>query len=113
MHAAKAVGGDFYDFYYVGERHLAMMVADVSGKGDPGAMFMMRAKTTLIDLLSRGGDLGTAVADVNSRLAEGNDANMFVTAWIGVVDLETGVVEYVNCGHNPPIIRRADGGRRP
>ena len=110
MHAAKEVGGDFYDFYYVGERHLAMMVADVSGKGVPGAMFMMRAKTTLIDLLSRGGDLGKAVADVNSRLAEGNDANMFVTAWIGVIDLETGVVEYVNCGHNPPIIRRADGG---
>ena len=80
MHAAKEVGGDFYDFYYVGERHLAMMVADVSGKGVPGAMFMMRAKTTLIDLLSRGGDLGKAVADVNSRLAEGNDANMFVSA---------------------------------
>ena len=85
------------------------MVADVSGKGVPGAMFMMRAKTTLNDLLSRGGKLGEAVAAVNARLAESNDANMFVTAWIGVLDLRTGRMEYVNCGHNPPVVRRADG----
>ena len=70
---------------------------------------MMRAKTTLNDLLSRGGRLSDAVAAVNARLADGNDANMFVTAWIGVLDLETGGVEYVNCGHNPPVVRRADG----
>ena len=109
MRAAKEVGGDFYDFYFVNERRLAFVVADVSGKGVPGAMFMMRAKTTLNDLLSRGGNLGEAVAAVNARLAEGNDANMFVTAWIGVLDLETGAMEYVNCGHNPPVLRFADG----
>ncbi len=109
MRAAKEVGGDFYDFYFVNERRLALVVADVSGKGVPGAMFMMRAKTTLNDLLSRDGSLGEAVAAVNARLAEGNDANMFVTAWIGVLDLETGSMEYVNCGHNPPLLRRADG----
>ena len=109
MRAAKEVGGDFYDFYFVSEHRLAFVVADVSGKGVPGAMFMMRAKTTLNDLLSRDGSLGEAVAAVNARLAEGNDANMFVTAWIGVLDLETGSLEYVNCGHNPPLIRYADG----
>ena len=109
MRAAKEVGGDFYDFYFVGEHHVAVMVADVSGKGVPGAMFMMRAKTTLNDLLSRGGNLSEAVAAVNARLAESNDANMFVTAWIGVLDLRTGRMEYVNCGHNPPVVRRADG----
>ena len=109
MRAAKEVGGDFYDFYFVGDHRLAFVVADVSGKGVPGAMFMMRAKTTLNDLLSRDGNLGEAVAAVNARLAEGNDANMFVTAWIGVLDLETGSLEYVNCGHNPPIVRHADG----
>ena len=109
MRAAKEVGGDFYDFYFVGDHALAFLVADVSGKGVPGAMFMMRAKTTLNDLLSRGGNLSEAVAAVNARLADGNDANMFVTAWIGVLDLETGGVEYVNCGHNPPVVRRADG----
>ena len=109
MRAAKEVGGDFYDFYFVGDHSLAFLVADVSGKGVPGAMFMMRAKTTLNDLLSRGGRLSDAVAAVNARLADGNDANMFVTAWIGVLDLETGVVEYVNCGHNPPVVHRADG----
>ena len=94
MRAAKEVGGDFYDFYFVGDHALAFLVADVSGKGVPGAMFMMRAKTTLNDLLSRGGRLSDAVAAVNARLADGNDANMFVTAWIGVLDLETGVVEF-------------------
>ena len=109
MRAAKEVGGDFYDFYFVNDHSLAFLVADVSGKGVPGAMFMMRAKTTLNDLLSHGGALRDAVAAVNARLAEGNDANMFVTAWIGVLDLETGRVEYVNCGHNPPVVRHADG----
>ena len=109
MRAAKEVGGDFYDFYFVDDHSLAVLVADVSGKGVPGAMFMMRAKTALNDLLSHGGRLGEVVSAVNARLADGNEANMFVTAWIGVLDLETGHVEYVNCGHNPPVVRHADG----
>ena len=109
MRAAKEVGGDFYDFYFVNEHSVAVVIADVSGKGVPGAMFMMRAKTALNDLLAHGGELEEAVATVNERLADGNHANMFVTAWIGVINLETGVVEYVNCGHNPPVVRHADG----
>ncbi len=110
MNPAKEVGGDFYDFYFISKTRVAFLVADVSGKGIPGAMFMMRAKTTLNDLLASSGDnLSRAIASVNKRLAEGNDANMFVTAWVGILDLDTGRLEYVNCGHNPPILRHLDG----
>ena len=110
MLAAKEVGGDFYDFYFVSEKRIAVVIADVSGKGVPGAMFMMRAKTTLCDhLAAYNGNLAKLVADINAALSEGNEANMFVTAWIGVIDIETGELDYVNCGHNPPLVKRADG----
>lgn len=109
MHTAKEVGGDFYDFYYVGANKLAILIADVSGKGVPAAMFMMRAKTTLQAVLRGGGEIGEAVSDANMRISDGNDATMFVTAWIGVIDLCTGEVEYVNAGHNPPILHRRGG----
>jgi len=109
MRTAKEVGGDFYDFYFVGSGKIALVVADVSGKGVPAALFMMRAKATVQGLLKGGMPLSEAVTAANDRLAEANDANMFVTAWIGVVDITTGEVEYVNAGHNPPIVRRADG----
>ena len=112
MLAAKEVGGDFYDFYFVSEKRIAVVIADVSGKGVPGAMFMMRAKTTLCDhLAAYGGNLAQIVADINAALADGNEANMFVTAWIGVIDIETGELDYVNCGHNPPLVKRADGSQ--
>lgn len=107
MAPAREVGGDFYDFYFVGSTHIAAVIADVSGKGIPAAMFMMRAKATINDCLVAGGkDLATAIAVANDRLADGNDASMFVTAWIGLLDIETGRIEYVNCGHNPPLVRR-------
>ena len=109
MRTAREVGGDFYDFYFVGRGKLALVIADVSGKGVPAALFMMRAKTTLQTLLKGGGDLAAIVAETNGRLCQNNEANMFVTAWIGVVDLASGSVEYVNAGHNPPILRHADG----
>ena len=109
MRTAKEVGGDFYDFYFAGRGKLAIVIADVSGKGVPAAMFMMRAKTTLQSLLKGGGDIAAIVAETNNRLCQGNEANLFVTAWVGVVDLANGKVEYVNAGHNPPIVRRADG----
>ena len=110
MRTAKEVGGDFYDFYTVGPDKLAVVIADVSGKGVPAAMFMMRAKSTLQGLLRGGGDIAEAVTRTNRRLSDGNDASMFVTAWIGVVDLATGRVEYVNAGHNPPVVKRHGGG---
>lgn len=104
MNAAKTVGGDFYDFYYVDHEHVLIEIADVSGKGIPAAMFMMRAKTLLKSLIESGMDLATAFTEANKRLCEGNETQTFITAWAGIVDLSTGHVEFVNAGHNPPLI---------
>ena len=109
MLTAKEVGGDFYDFYFVKSNKLAIVIADVSGKGVPAALFMMRANATLQGHLKGGLDIVEAVGKTNDQLARDNDANMFVTAWIGIVDLATGELEYVNAGHNPPLVQRADG----
>ena len=109
MITAKEVGGDFYDFYFAGSKKLALVIADVSGKGIPAALFMMRAKATIQSHLKSGLGVVEAVETANHRLANDNDANMFVTAWIGVIDLETGEMEYVNAGHNAPLVKRTDG----
>ena len=106
---AKEVGGDFYDIRFVGENRLALVMADVSGKGVPAAMFMMEAKNEIASALGTEQDLATAVRDANRRLCANNDAEMFVTAWIGVVDIPSGAVEYVNAGHDRPFVRRTDG----
>ena len=110
MKPAREVGGDFYDFYFTAPGRLAFLVADVSDKGVPAALFMMRAKTLLKNLAQSGRPLVDAVAEANDALCEGNAANMFVTAWIGVIELDTGLVRYVNAGHNPPIVLRAKDG---
>ena len=109
MNAAKEVGGDFYDFYLLDEDHLAFVVADVSGKGIPGAMFMMTSKTLIKSHAESGLTVDEVFTQVNEKLCENNDAGMFVTAWMGVLDLETGLVHYANAGHNPPAIRHKDG----
>ena len=109
MRPARSVGGDFYDFYFTEPGKLALVIADVSGKGIPAALFMMRAKATLQGFLKSGLPLVEAVGRANGRLAKQNDANMFVTAWIGVVDLASGAVEYVSAGHDSPLLKRADG----
>ena len=105
MEAAKEVGGDFYDFYLADTSHLHFLVADVSGKGIPGALFMMRAKTLLRNLAESGRDIAEVFTEANSGLCENNDAEMFVTAWLGSLDLQSGLLEYVNAGHNPPLLR--------
>ncbi|ONI38016.1 hypothetical protein AN639_05925 [Candidatus Epulonipiscium fishelsonii] len=105
MNTAKEVGGDFYDFYFLNENRLAFMVADVSGKGIPAAMFMMTSKTLIKSLVETGNEISKVFTLANEKLCENNDANMFVTAWLGIINLETGFVEYVNAGHNPPLIR--------
>ena len=105
---AREVGGDFYDFFHMPSGRLAFLVADVSGKGIPGAMFMMEAKNVLKNCLVEFADIAEAVAEANRRLCAGNKAELFVTAWIGVLDRD-GTFEYVNAGHNRPFIRRADG----
>ena len=109
MDPAKEVGGDFYDFYITHEDTLHFLAADVSGKGIPAAMFMMRAKTELKSLTEADVPLGEVYRRGNIALYEGNDAGMFVTAWQGSVDLTNGRARYVNAGHNPPLVRRADG----
>lgn len=109
MDAAKEVGGDFYDFCLTDPCHLMFLVADVSGKGIPGALFMMRAKTTIKNLVESGKEIDEVFTEANKRLCENNEAEMFVTAWMGLLDTETGVLQYVNAGHNPPLIRHGDG----
>lgn len=109
MDTAKEVGGDFYDFYMLPSGRLVFLIADTSGKGIPAAMFMMKAKTMIRACIFAGSDLSQAVQEANNRLSEGNDANMFVTAWIGIFNSETLEVEFVNCGHNPPLVKHADG----
>lgn len=105
---AREVGGDFYDFFDLPNDRIAFLVADVSGKGIPGAMFMMEAKNIIKNCLVEFADITEAVAEANRRLCAGNKAELFVTAWIGVMD-GTGTFEYVNAGHNRPFVRRADG----
>ena len=103
MKTAKDVGGDFYDFYHTGPDKITFLIADVSGKGVPAALFMMRAKASIKGIAQTGQPLAEVVAAANDALSHDNGANMFVTAWIGEIDLKTGVVTYVNAGHNPPI----------
>ena len=110
MSPAKEVGGDFYDFFLVDNNHLAVVVADVSGKGVPAALFMVIAKTLIKDHAQRGTSPDLVFTEVNRLLCETNDEGMFVTAWMGVLELSTGHLSYVNAGHNPPLLRRAGGG---
>ncbi len=110
MDAAKEVGGDFYDFYFVDSDSLAFLVADVSGKGIPAALFMMRAKTLIKSLMESGKGVDEAFTEANNALSENNEAEMFVTAWLGKLNLKSGVLEYVNAGHNPPLFCHCGGG---
>ncbi|MBQ6398678.1 MAG: SpoIIE family protein phosphatase [Clostridia bacterium] len=109
MSPAREVGGDFFDFFMVDEDRLAMVVADVSGKGVPAALFMVIAKTLIKNRLQTGANPAEALMNVNNQLCEGNDSGMFVTVWIAVVDLKTGKVTEVNAGHEYPAIRGSDG----
>ena len=104
MNPAKDVGGDFYDFFFSAPNKFTFLIADVSGKGVPGALFMMRAKASIKGISQAGRQLADVVAEANESLSRDNGANMFVTAWVGELDLETGVVSFVNAGHNPPIL---------
>ncbi len=110
MTPAKEVGGDFYDFFMVDERHLAIVVADVSGKGVPAALFMVIGKTLIKDHTQPNRDLGEVFTKVNNILCEANDNGMFITAFEGVLDLVTGEFRYVNAGHEPPFIYRKGVG---
>ena len=110
MIAAKEVGGDFYDFYKLSDTTVAFLAADVSGKGIPAAMFMMTAKTIIKDLAESGVAVNDIFTKANEKLCENNESGMFVTAWMGILDLTTGKMQFANAGHNPPLLKRANGG---
>ena len=110
MIAAREVGGDFYDFYKINDHTVAFLVADVSGKGIPAAMFMMTAKTIIKDLAESGMAVNDIFTKANEKLCENNESGMFVTAWMGILDLKTGNLQFANAGHNPPLVKKAGGG---
>ena len=114
MHAAKAVGGDFYDFYLLDENHLVVTMADVSGKGVPAALFMSRSKTILKNFamtMSNPDDFAALMTLANQQLCQDNEEMMFVTVFMGMLDLKTGRFIFVNGGHNPPVIYRKATGK--
>jgi len=106
---AREVGGDFYDFFMVDDHHLAVVIGDVSGKGVPAALFMVIAKTLIKNQAQLGKTPEEVFSTVNNQLVEGNDENMFVTAWMGILETSTGKFTYVNAGHNPPLLKQGSG----
>ena len=109
MTPAKEVGGDFYDFFLVDDDHLAMVMADVSGKGVPAALFMMISRTLIKSAAQSGLSPKAVLEKVNNQLCENNDAEMFVTVWLGILEISTGKMKCANAGHEyPAIMRRGD-----
>lgn len=109
MDPAKEVGGDFYDLFEIDKQHIAMVIADVSGKGVPAALFMVIAKTLIKNRAQMGGTPAEILNDVNVRLCEGNGAGMFVTVWLAILDITTGKGMVANAGHEHPVLCRAGG----
>lgn len=109
MQPAKEVGGDFYDFFLIDDDHLAVVMADVSGKGVPAALFMVIAKILIKSQTQSGMAPSAVFTTVNSKLCENNEAGMFVTAWMGVMEISSGRLTFVNAGHNPPYLKKAGG----
>ncbi len=109
MDPAKEVGGDFYDFFLVDDDHIALVMADVSGKGVPAALFMVIAKTLIKNRAQLGESPAEILKNVNEQLCEGNEAELFVTVWLAVIEISTGRGLAANAGHEHPVIRRADG----
>ena len=109
MNPAREVGGDFYDFFLVDDDHLALVIADVSGKGVPAALFMVITKTLLKNEMQVSRTPKEVFDRVNIQLCENSEDDMFVTAWIGIYEISTGLLTYVNAGHNPPLLKKANG----
>ena len=109
MIPAKEVGGDFYDFFLVDDDRLAMVMADVSGKGVPAALFMVIAKTLLKNVTQTGLSPKAVLEKVNNQLCVGNEAEMFVTVWLGILEISTGKLTCANAGHEYPVLKRASG----
>ena len=108
MDPAKEVGGDFYDFFMIDDDHLCLLIADVSDKGVPAALFMMSAKILINYRAQMGGTPGDIIAAVNAQMSKGNKSKMFVTVWMGILDVQTGVLTCTNAGHEYPVVRTGD-----
>ncbi len=106
MDTAKNVGGDFYDYFPIDDNRICFLIADVSGKGTPAALFMMTAKTMIKDYALTRDSTSEIFTEVNVRLCENNEAEMFATAWIGILDTRTMTLQYTNAGHNYPMLQR-------
>jgi sigma-B regulation protein RsbU (phosphoserine phosphatase) len=109
LEPAREVGGDLYDFFFVDEQHLCFLVGDVSGKGIPAAFFMAVTKTLVKVIAGQGAEPGKVLARVNNDLAEDNDACMFVTLFLAVLDIRTGELRWASAGHNPPLLISSGG----
>ena len=106
MQAAREVGGDFYDYFLIGDDKLGIVIADVSGKGVPAALFMMTVKTLIKNLVLSGKSPAEALQSANIQLCENNEKGMFVTVWLGILNLKTHRLEFANAGHNAPLLRK-------
>ena len=109
MTPAKEVGGDFYDFFLIDENHLAMVIADVSGKGVPAALFMMISKILVQNYALTGGSPAEILQAVNSQICKNNREEMFVTVWLGILDIKTGRIVAANAGHEYPAVMISGG----
>ena len=111
MSPAKEVGGDFYDMFLIDNNHLAICMADVSGKGVPASLFMMISKILIKNVSNIDKETDIALTRVNNMLCDGNKTGLFVTAWFGILNLTNGHLEFANAGHNPPLLYSAKTGR--
>ncbi|MCQ2738809.1 MAG: SpoIIE family protein phosphatase [bacterium] len=109
MDTAKEVGGDFYDFFFINPTQFMFLIADVSGKGIPAALFMMTTKTLIKNFANENYSPKELIEKINNQICENNTQGFFVTMFASIVDVETGKITYINCGHNPPLIKHADG----
>jgi PAS domain S-box-containing protein len=109
LDSAREVGGDFYDFYFLNDDHLCFVVGDVSGKGAPGALMMAVSKTLIKSRAADDDEPASILTHVNNELSQDNASSMFVTVFLGILNVKTGEFVYTNAGHNPPYIRRKDG----
>ena len=109
MTPAKEVGGDFYDFFLIDEDHLGMVIADVSGKGVPAALFMMMSKIMIDNYATSGISPKEVLEKTNDQICKNNEEEMFVTVWFGILTISTGHVVAANAGHEYPILKTADG----
>ena len=110
MEPAKEIGGDFYDFFLIDEDHLCLVIADVSGKGVPAALFMMASKIILANNAIMGKSPSEILCDSNNAICANNKLEMFVTVWVGILEISTGKLSAANAGHEYPALKKEDGG---